>query len=338
MSLQATYQRTKHLENRTFPATSTHIVPGRGTPDFKWQGWSNWTKIEKSKPKKSLHLKLTPQKSHTKFLSLKNLWKGKQVWLYFNRRTTQPGCVGTIRNLQIVLNSQKSLIKSSHPPSPQNTCKILLPSFLRSFLSLGIWFTHPPPPPTDVVYIGLFITLPFTPSLLDYNCQISCRFCFLLRSMYENAFLIYWLFWEFLSVRPSLEKKIWDFLDRLLAIPFSLFFQRLSYIFADLSQNSHVSAHSYNLVLILPHHYGQFSHVPCASSENDFPKSFYCFYANGIIFLPHMSNQFLICDYSWTKKSEKLKCLEAVVKLRRQRGKCVFSACLNILQVHSCLI
>ena len=111
-------------------------------------------------------------------------------------------------------------------------------------------------------------------------------------------------------MRPSLDKKIWDFLDRLLAIPLclSLFFQRLSYILADLSQNSHVSAHKYDLVLILPHHYKQFSHVPCASSGNDFHKSFYCFYVNGIIFLPHMSNEFLICDYSWTKKPEKLKC------------------------------
>lgn len=86
-----------------------------------------------------------------------------------------------------------------------------------------------------------------------------------------------------------------------MAIPLSLFFQRLSYIFADLSQNSHVSAHNYDLVLILPHHYKQFSHVPCASSGNDFHKSFYCFYLNGIIFLPHMSND-------EQKKSEKLKC------------------------------
>lgn len=111
-------------------------------------------------------------------------------------------------------------------------------------------------------------------------------------------------------MRPSLDKKIWDFLDRLLAIPLclSLFFQRLSYILADLSQNSHVSAHKYDLVLILSHHYKQFSHVPCASSGNDFHKSFYCFYVNGIIFLPHTSNEFLICDYSWTKKTEKLKC------------------------------
>lgn len=164
--------------------------------------------------------------------------------------------------------------------------------------------------------------------------SLLLSFAFDVRECIPNLFA----FWEFLSVRPSLDKKIWDFLDRLLAIPLSLFFQRLSYIFADLSQNSHVSAHNYDLVLILPHHYGQFSHVLCTSSGNDFHKSFYCFYVNGIIFLPHMSNEFLICDYSWTKKAKSWSVLEAVVKLRRQRGKCVLSACLNILRVHSYLI
>ena len=146
----------------------------------------------------------------------------------------------------------------------------------------------------------------------------------------------------FLGV-PERASKLGQENLRFLGPPFgnpslSLFFQRLSYIFADLSQNSHVSSHKYDLVLILPHHYKQFSHVPCASSGNDFHKSFYCFYVNGIIFLPHMSNEFLICDYSWTKKTKSWSVLEAVVKLRRQRGKCVLSACLNILQLHSYLI
>ena len=31
----------------------------------------------------------------------------KQVWLYFIRRTVQPGYMGTTTNLQIVLNTQQ---------------------------------------------------------------------------------------------------------------------------------------------------------------------------------------------------------------------------------------
>lgn len=103
---------------------------------------------------------------------------------------------------------------------------------------------------------------------------------------------------------------MWDFLDRLLAIPLSLslFFQRLSYIFADLSQNSHVSAHKYDLVLILPHHYKQFSHVPCASSGNDFHKSFYCFLCERRnIFTAHVQRIFDM-RLLLNKKNEKLKC------------------------------
>ena len=66
--------------------------------------------------KKSLDQKLTPQKSHAEFLSLKNLQKGKQVCrLNFNHRTRRPGFVGTIRNLQIDFLSQKFLLKSSRP-------------------------------------------------------------------------------------------------------------------------------------------------------------------------------------------------------------------------------
>ena len=35
----------------------------------------------------------------------------KQVWLYFIRRTTQPGYAGTITNVQIVLTTQKFLLQ-----------------------------------------------------------------------------------------------------------------------------------------------------------------------------------------------------------------------------------
>ena len=37
----------------------------------------------------------------------------KQVWLYFIRRTTQPGYAGTITNVQIVLNAQKFLLQAT---------------------------------------------------------------------------------------------------------------------------------------------------------------------------------------------------------------------------------
>ena len=37
----------------------------------------------------------------------------KQVWLYFIRRTTQPGYAGTITNVQIVLNTHKFLLQAT---------------------------------------------------------------------------------------------------------------------------------------------------------------------------------------------------------------------------------
>lgn len=43
-------------------------------------------------------------------------------------------------------------------------------------------------------------------------------------------------------------------------------------------------------------------------AEMTFTRVSIVFHVNGVIFLPHMSNEFLICDYSWTKKNEKLKC------------------------------
>ena len=147
----------------------------------------------------------------------------------------------------------------------------------------------------------------------------------------------------FLGV-PERESKLGQENLRFLGPPFgnhslSLFFQRLSYIFADLSQNSHVSAHKYDLVLILPHHYKQFSHVPCASSGNDFHKSFYCFLCERRnIFTAHVQRIFDMRLLLNKKKTKSWSVLEAVVKLRRQRGKCVLLACLNILQLHSYLI
>ena len=40
-------------------------------------------------------------------------------------------------------------------------------------------------------------------------------------------------------------------------------------------------------------------------AEMTFTRVSIVFYVNGVIFLPHMSNEFLICDYSWTKKKRK---------------------------------
>ena len=64
-------------------------------------------------------------KSHAKFLSLKNLQKGKRVWLYCNLRTMQLRYTGTITNLLIVLNGQKNPYLNQATQS--NTCQILLP-------------------------------------------------------------------------------------------------------------------------------------------------------------------------------------------------------------------
>ena len=69
---------------------------GTGTPDFKWQGWSNGDKNKKEKipgPKFN-HPPPPPQKKE---------------------KNPIPGYAETIRNLQIVLNTQKnSLLKSRY--------------------------------------------------------------------------------------------------------------------------------------------------------------------------------------------------------------------------------
>ena len=48
------------------------IVPGGGTLDFKWQGWSNVGKNQS--PQKSLDQSLTPTKSHAEFPSHKKIY------------------------------------------------------------------------------------------------------------------------------------------------------------------------------------------------------------------------------------------------------------------------
>ena len=70
------------------------------------------------------------QKSHAEFLSLKNLQKGKQVWLYCNLKTMQLRYTGTIMNLPIVLNGQKNPYLNQG--TQNNTCQILLPKKSRN--------------------------------------------------------------------------------------------------------------------------------------------------------------------------------------------------------------
>ena len=89
-------------------------------PDFKWQGWPNGTKNQNLK--KSLDQKLTPQKSHAEFQSLKNLQKGKLFCLDFNRRTTGNRDLRALPQIfRLFWIAKKILLKSSHP---KNTCHI----------------------------------------------------------------------------------------------------------------------------------------------------------------------------------------------------------------------
>ena len=116
---------------------------GRGTPDFKWQGWSN--RGENQKPKKvPADQNLAPKKSHAEFPSLKNF----QIALNDITRKTET----------LVLNTpKKSLLKSSYPKKntwpkfsyPQKIPKLKNnistppppPKILQSSLSLEIWST-----------------------------------------------------------------------------------------------------------------------------------------------------------------------------------------------------
>ena len=127
-------------------------------------GMIKWGQISKPKkvPRASNKTQKTPwtlnnpKKSHAKFLSLKNLRKGKQVWLYFNRRTMRPRYAGTITNLQIVLNSQKKsllikppqkiLAKFSFPKKSQNQKFQTAKKSVNNILSLLLEIQCTPPP------------------------------------------------------------------------------------------------------------------------------------------------------------------------------------------------
>ena len=80
-------------------------------------------------PQKSLDQKLTPQKSHAEFLSLKNLQKAlnditRKIWI------TEIECLclfihHTIWTFRLLFYPKKSLLKSSHPR--KNAHQLLLP-------------------------------------------------------------------------------------------------------------------------------------------------------------------------------------------------------------------
>ena len=53
---------------------------GGGTPDFKWQGWSNGGK--KQNPKKSLDQNLTSKQSHTQFPSHKHFQRNYAAQIF----------------------------------------------------------------------------------------------------------------------------------------------------------------------------------------------------------------------------------------------------------------
>ena len=82
------YSVTVKRKNKTFAYYWQRIVvwgqvPRRGSPDFRWHGWSNGGKNQEKKnplgfkqnSKKSLDQNLTPKKSHAEFPSHKNFQK-----------------------------------------------------------------------------------------------------------------------------------------------------------------------------------------------------------------------------------------------------------------------
>ena len=138
------------------------------TLDFKWWGWSNGGKNQNPKKslglptkptKKSLDQKLTPKKSHAKFLSLKNLQKAlnditQKIW------TIEIECLCLFINHTIWIyrlfwippkipylnqaTQEKMLAKFFYPKKSQRL-KCQTQKFLWSSPSLEIWSTTPSP-------------------------------------------------------------------------------------------------------------------------------------------------------------------------------------------------
>ena len=123
-------------------------------PELKTKKISRAPKFQQN-PQKNPDQKLTHKKSHAEFLVVKNLQKGRQIWLNFNGRTMWLAYAGSTTNLQIALNSppknsylNQATQKSTCHITPKNagietfTPKKILPSSL----SHEIW-SNPPPPP-----------------------------------------------------------------------------------------------------------------------------------------------------------------------------------------------
>ena len=118
---------------------------GRGTPDFKWQGWSN--RGENQKPKKiPADQNLAPKKSHAEFPSLKNF----QIALNDITRKTET----------LVLNTpKKSLLKSSYPK--KNTWPKF--SYPQKIPKLKNNISTPPLPPQNPSIIPVTWNLEYPP-------------------------------------------------------------------------------------------------------------------------------------------------------------------------------
>ena len=145
---------TKHVT--WFPAQGG----GRGgTPDFKWQGWSNGGKnktpqeipsASNKTPPKSLNQNSTPKNSHAEFPRHKNFQKRPE---YVNYHESSD-CF------------EYPKISYTHQVAPKILAKIFLSKrnpeienfkpkkILRSSLSLEIWSTPPPPFPAYIIFIN----------------------------------------------------------------------------------------------------------------------------------------------------------------------------------------
>ena len=163
-----------------------YLFPG-GAPNFKWRGSViEWGKTQNPKisqgfqqnPQKVSGPKTNPKKSHAEFLGLKNSQKAEQVCLYsvFADSLRCHDTLGSITNLQIVLNTRKNpYYKSSHPknylpnfPTPKNPGIETFKPTKSSDHPSEVHPTLPPPSPSICLFKAFnFFHLkspPFIPS------------------------------------------------------------------------------------------------------------------------------------------------------------------------------
>ena len=135
------------------------LEPQGGILDFKWQGWSNGGKNQNpktsvglpTKPQKSLDQKLTPQKSHVRFPSLKHF---------------------TTMNLQIVLNTLKNLYLNQYLSNFSSKKKTLKGKYQTpqktSIISITWNLEYTP---------GIGVSCQLTSMLLFKNTECSTNIC-----------------------------------------------------------------------------------------------------------------------------------------------------------------